>query len=285
MILVTIIFYFQVILFSFTDGLVEKVPVPPRNYTKPPAVARIIGGQGASSHQFPWQASVMSCKDNNQCSVCGGSLISPVGFILTAAHCTFNQQQFDIGLGSTELFSPAIKLSSTVKFEHPKYNPNTLDNDISLVKLPQAVKLSNSVQVIKLADSSLGSFVRRDALISGFGKTSENSSISTSLNFISMKIISNMECAQYYGPFVLSNKLVCAKGKQNASVFVCSGDSGSPLVVKRGNTNEFIQIGVTSFVPKAGCSTGPSGYTRVSTYRSWISQVIKKNQRKRNFSM
>lgn len=37
--------------------------------------------------------------------------------------------------------------------------------------------------------------------------------------------------------------------------------------------NQYIQVGIVSFVAKSGCSAGlPSGYTRVSAYTSWIAQ-------------
>lgn len=47
----------------------------------------------------------------------------------------------------------------------------------------------------------------------------------------------------------------------------CQGDSGGPLVVQG------VQIAVTSFVASAGCQRSlPSGFARVSNFRSWISQ-------------
>ena len=47
------------------------------------------------------------------------------------------------------------------------------------------------------------------------------------------------------------------------------GDSGGALVVQNGGS--YTQIGVVSFVSSAGCASGyPSGYARVSSFRSWI---------------
>ena len=47
------------------------------------------------------------------------------------------------------------------------------------------------------------------------------------------------------------------------------GDSGGPLVIRSGNN--FVLIGVVSFVSSAGCASGrPSGYARVTSFRAWI---------------
>jgi len=47
------------------------------------------------------------------------------------------------------------------------------------------------------------------------------------------------------------------------------GDSGGALVIDNGDS--FTQIGVVSFVSTAGCASGfPSGYARVTSFRSWI---------------
>jgi len=50
------------------------------------------------------------------------------------------------------------------------------------------------------------------------------------------------------------------------------GDSGGPLVVRNSN-GTFTLIGVVSFGSSRGCAVGdPSGYARVTSFRSWIQQ-------------
>ena len=47
------------------------------------------------------------------------------------------------------------------------------------------------------------------------------------------------------------------------------GDSGGPLVIRHSNC--FQLIGIVSFVSGRGCAVGdPSGYARVTSFRSWI---------------
>merc|ERR1711936_709089 len=60
---------------------------PPANVKYSNLQPRIIGGQGARSGDFPWQAALFVIDDwGNELFKCGGSLIS-VNKVLTAAHC------------------------------------------------------------------------------------------------------------------------------------------------------------------------------------------------------
>nr|ACM40875.1 trypsin [Culicoides nubeculosus] len=243
----------------------EIMPVPPQNYTRKRITMKIVGGSPAREHQFPWQASVTSCSGQS-CSTCGGSLISR-RYILTAAHCTAGLSEFQIGLGTNKRNKPTVNLISKVKIEHPKYHARWLINDVSIIKLPRAVRLNKGVQIIPLARKN-ETFNNRYATASGYGKTSSLSSVSDQLNYVDMRIISNTECKKTYGLSVQDSTL-CAVGKNRASQNVCQGDSGGPLVVKEGNS--FVQVGVVSFVAKAGCEYGfPSGYARVSSFYPWI---------------
>lgn len=55
------------------------------------------------------------------------------------------------------------------------------------------------------------------------------------------------------------------------------GDGGGPLLVKHGD--KWVQAGVLSFLSKLGCGVPyvPDGYTRVSSYQSWILSQITTN--------
>jgi secreted trypsin-like serine protease len=58
--------------------------------------------------------------------------------------------------------------------------------------------------------------------------------------------------------------------------YIClglQGDSGGPLVFREDDGN-YTQVGIVSFGAAAGCEKGlPTGFTRVSSFLSWISSV------------
>uniref|UniRef100_A0A2K5YSM9 Peptidase S1 domain-containing protein n=1 Tax=Mandrillus leucophaeus TaxID=9568 RepID=A0A2K5YSM9_MANLE len=53
----------------------------------PPSLsARVVGGETAQPHSWPWQISLQYLENNRWWHTCGGTLIAS-NFVLTAAHC------------------------------------------------------------------------------------------------------------------------------------------------------------------------------------------------------
>lgn len=134
---------------------------------------RIISGSNASDNQFPWQVSITSCNSKMVCQVCGGSLISDQ-HVLTAAHCTYEATNFEIGIGSNKYFEPQIEIVSSKKIEHPNYDKKMILNDIAIVILPRKVQLSSSIQTIGISSSKMENLNGKNVIASGFGKTLSN---------------------------------------------------------------------------------------------------------------
>jgi secreted trypsin-like serine protease len=128
-------------------------------------VKQIVGGALASRGQFPWQVSIHI--DNAY--LCGGSLIRN-NWVITAAHCTYTRASSTVRIGSTLWYTvPADGFSYTIvtteKYEHPGYNPTTINNDVSLLKLPQSVTPNGKIgynddTIIKEYDSRCFSSAR-----------------------------------------------------------------------------------------------------------------------------
>ncbi|CAG2065509.1 unnamed protein product, partial [Timema podura] len=116
---------------------------------------------------------------------------------------------------------------------------------------------------------STESFVGQNAVISGWGRTSDdNDGLSSVLEYVSQTVISNQQCAQTYGAVIDQGK-ICVTGYNAQST--CNGDSGGPLVLQDSD-GLYTQVGIVSFGPQAGCTLGyPTAYTRVSQYLQWIS--------------
>ena len=53
--------------------------------------SRIVGGDGAVPHSWPWQILLYKYKDGRHRAMCGGSLLNPK-FIVTAAHCVYDHK-------------------------------------------------------------------------------------------------------------------------------------------------------------------------------------------------
>lgn len=226
---------------------------------------KIVNGYPAEVGQFPHQVAIII--DGG--TFCGGSVISQT-VVLTAAHCA-QGSQFQVVLGRQQWNGAGgVVVLTSAKTVHSDYNPSTLQNDIALLHLPNPVTYTSTIQAVQLPSSSDASntFQDENALVSGYGLTSEDSGVSSTLNYVDLVIISNSVCSQYYGS-IIQNTTICASGAGGKST--CNGDSGGPLVLLNNDT--YTLIGVVSFVSTAGCASGyPSGYVRVTSYLSWIKE-------------
>jgi secreted trypsin-like serine protease len=93
------------------------------------------------------------------------------------------------------------------------------------------------------------------------------SSVNPDLKFVELNIISNSECAAYYGP--LKSDTLCVDSNGGAES-TCNGDSGGPLVITEADGLP-TEVGITSFVSSLGCeSGGPAGFARVTEFLDWL---------------
>ncbi|KAH8380327.1 hypothetical protein KR009_010026 [Drosophila setifemur] len=222
---------------------------------------RITNGEEASEDQFPHQVAIIFC-DLSQCWFCGASIIDETT-LLTAAHCTTGAKRAYIFMGSTEFnpLEPTVTVDSSQFITHPLYIPLFLWNDIAVIKTPPLV-FTNKINKIDLPNDTSSTYEGVVARASGWGKTSDSSTtVSSTLQYADLLVISNKECAKTYGKVVVRKGVLCTATTGGTST--CSGDSGGPLI--DGN----IQIGIVSFGSSAGCEVGyPNGFTRVAEYLS-----------------
>ena len=101
---------------------------------------RIIGGREATRGHWPWQVAIL----NKYKEVfCGGTLIAP-GWVLTAAHCI--RKHLYIRLGEHDLvINEGTEREYFVEHSilHPNYNPDTVDNDVALLKIPSETQVDH----------------------------------------------------------------------------------------------------------------------------------------------
>lgn len=102
---------------------------------------------------------------------CGGSIHNS-RWILSSAHCTIGRTSANTlsVVGSVRLDDEGITHTTMLIMNHPNYNADTFNNDISLLWTETELIFSETVQPIPLGTTNIGSNVF--AVISGWGFTS-----------------------------------------------------------------------------------------------------------------
>ncbi|XP_020370424.1 chymotrypsinogen 2-like [Rhincodon typus] len=232
--------------------------------------SRIVNGENAVPGSWPWQVSLQK---SNGFHFCGGSLINE-NWVVTAAHCSVSTRHLvvigDYNKCKDDGKSQAISIAQT--FTHPKWNPNTINYDITLVKLASPVTFSRFVSPICLAGASDNFAAGKLCVTTGWGLTNSNAFFTPCvLQQTSLPLLSNAECQKYWGNMI-SDVMICA-GAAGASS--CMGDSGGPLVCQKGGT--WYLVGIVSW-GSGQCSTRTPGvYARVTEFRHWVDQTLALN--------
>ena len=128
---------------------------------------RIVGGYDATEGQFPHQVSLRRPPNFH---FCGGSIIGP-RWIISATHCTIGMEpaNLNVYVGSVKLASGGVYYRTMRIVNHPLYDPNTIENDISLIQTVQPIVFNEHTQPIGLASTNLISAT--GASISGWGRS------------------------------------------------------------------------------------------------------------------
>lgn len=224
----------------------------------------IVGGRDAVPHSRPYMASLQLRGRHG----CGGLLVKE-DFVLTAAHCQI-AVPFTVVLGGDSLTAnePTKQTFTSVRsFPHPNYDGHA--NDIMLLKLNQTANLTAAVQLISLHRGRLTA--NSNCITAGWGDIGDNNTLPNRLQEVNVTILSRGTCRDRWGAVPITRSMVCGTG---ADVFqgFCSGDSGGPLVCG-GNA-----AGVVSFSGRrCGDPRTPDVYTRISSFRDWILNVVNNN--------
>merc|ERR1712127_621485 len=237
----------------------------------PLAGERIVGGQEATEHAWPWQVALFI----DDAWFCGGSIISE-NYVLTAAHCADGAGYFDVMAGAhnvRESNEPnRAEITSYNGWTHPEWNTQDLSSDLALIELPSPMPMNDYISASCLPAAGETPSVGSMVTVTGWGKPSDSAGgISLVLREVrNLPVITNSDCNDVYG--IVGPGVVCvdtAGGRGS-----CNGDSGGPLVQQAGAKapgDKWTQVGIVSFGASAGCEVGyPAGYTRTEYYLDWI---------------
>ncbi|XP_070160965.1 trypsin-1-like [Polyergus mexicanus] len=225
---------------------------------------RIIGGTSTTIDKHPYQVSI----HYDGKLVCGGSIISKQ-WILTAAHCVYGGKLslFKIRVGSSYHDKEGILITDiSLVIPHEKYDEDTYDYDVALIKLLTPLSLGQDAKIVTLAKPSSNIKTGSTATVSGWGKMSPNGESSKVLQTLKVPTIDQETCRKIYIRHrIVTPNMLCA-GYTTGEKDTCQGDSGGPLVYNS------VQIGIVSWGAQCASAGYPGVYTRISTIRNWITK-------------
>lgn len=234
---------------------------------------RIIGGDNAAISDFPWQVCFLPGD-----YLCGGSILSEK-WIITAAHCTFDNNDEDIDVAEMKVVvgtSTPFKIGAgkTYKIKNfyrlEDYDINEELYDLALLEIEGSIDLTNvsSIELISSEDIEKGALDPGVlGWVSGWGVTSiRNSSISTTLQKVQLPVVSSEAASLVWGNI---DESFLMAGYRFGNKDACRGDSGGPFIVEVDG--EYKLAGVVSWGATDCNSYG--AYTRVSTYETWIRRI------------
>lgn len=248
---------------------------------------RIIGGFLSADGDWPWMTAILKrdISDAYAAQFCGGSLIRPT-WVLTAAHCVYDDlgnlrspSSLDVMVGEVDLFSNGERIPVVRIIPYPAYKDGVVYDDLALLQLAKAaprqpVRLPGltflaQYQVPVVPVGASGTAI-------GWGTTSATIADYPNLLYeVDLPIVDKNTCQQAYaGLTTLVDTQLCA-GFPDGGKDACQGDSGGPLVSQSPATgNKTVQVGVTSFGNGCAQPNAYGVYTRVSSYRLWITQNV-----------
>ncbi|KFU85312.1 Chymotrypsin-like protease CTRL-1, partial [Chaetura pelagica] len=236
---------------------------------------RIVNGQNAVPGSWPWQVSLQV----------GNCALRPVGTrpagsgSVTPSACPWLPNAHVVVLGEYDLYSNAepIQVKTVSRaITHPNWNPNTMNNDITLLRLSSPAQLGPRVSPEVVAAPSLAVLKGRlDGAWSSPGWWEVSlpmqggaQALATRLQQVTVPLIPISQCMQYWGNRI-TNSMICAGGVGASS---CQGDSGGPLVYRSGSG--WALMGIVSWGTTNCDVRTPAIYTRVSAFRAWIDSVV-----------
>ena len=175
---------------------------------------------------------------------------------------------------------------------HPGYHDHFKENDIALVKLSTKVTLTRHVRTVCLPDSANSSACcdsvtpGSQGFVAGWGTTqvlspgetvdSENST-STVLKYAKFKI-QDVELCRNSTDYHFNETLNFCAGGDKHGVGPCTGDSGSPFVMKifQGGAWKWVAVGLVSWGEGCGIQGRYTFYTKLAAYVDWINKDIRR---------
>ncbi|XP_055607557.1 melanization protease 1-like [Uranotaenia lowii] len=242
-----------------------------------------IGGTDAKRGHYPWMAPLFDQDDvDDPKFICGSSIINKK-YLITAAHCVMDQMDDFLpperilaipGMHNLDDFmDPNVVFSSlqSITVNDGYVSDDLNDADVALLRLKNELKFTDYIIPVCVwnQESDLDKVVGLEGTTAGWGLT-ENGQTKTPTSINSF-IVSRQDCNQNLDrAYAYNAKIFCADGRGTVP---CRGDSGSGMVIKRGN--QFFLRGVVSKGlldrDTLKCDTTKHAvYTDIAKFRHWM---------------
>jgi len=242
------------------------------------STSKIVGGEDAEKHEFPWQVFLVS-RWLGKRQYCGGSLLSSTS-VLTAAHCLARHPApwFRAYVGShIDIYTDDGEQRILIKHHeiHPDYVIGKYEFDFAIGTLEKPVTFSDKAYPICLPTEPSSNYEDRDATVTGWGVTDEGIDlIKQPLQKVNVRTMSNTACLNtgYANHTIkITSDMICAFAPGKDS---CQGDSGGPLIIKKTGANYYEQAGIVSWGEKCALPDYPGVNSRVTFALDWIKSKI-----------
>jgi secreted trypsin-like serine protease len=201
--------------------------------------------------------------------VCTGSLIDDYT-VVTAAHClvALDQEDWVIVQGRVNSADRGRVLTPFDYKIHPEYDPITSNNDVALIYLYYPAYSSKH---LKLAGKQ-AKFTESSMYLYGWG-VDESGSITDQLRRAQQKLAPKSAIRKYFKSYDATTQLATLLyvKKSDSYAGACKGDSGGPLV-KTIKKVDYL-VGLVSYGGQECNSPAPTVYTKISTFRSWLTET------------
>lgn len=199
----------------------------------------IVGGTAADVASFPYVVRLVTQSGG----VCSGTLIAPT-WVLTAGHCIEARAIISGGGATLATLGWSIGGSGLL---HPGFTmtDSVLANDFGLYRLDQPAPDEGTF--VELADYlDAGAWQPGGVAVAyGWGTTSGNGPLTTTLLQGAMKVVDDSVCDELtsqLGAIFDASTTMCTYAP---GVGLCNGDSGGPLLATVGTRR--VQVGVASY--------------------------------------
>jgi len=234
---------------------------------------RIVGGQEAIPHSWPWQVSL---RDSYGDHFCGGSIIGK-RWIVSAAHCApALEEGSTIGIAKhfpNDVESYEIVRNIETYFINDDYSREIqYDSDIMLIKLTEDIEYDDNSIPVCLPNPQEKSAEGTECYVTGWGTLSSGGMLATELQQVMVPLLSLETCSQdgWYDRGSLSDNMICA-GYEEGGKDSCQGDSGGPLVCHKDGM--WTLNGIVSWGYGCAGARLPGLYTKTSNFIDWIEQI------------